>query len=475
MQSGSEETIARDTEAVLRTVDPNRHEIWSYYRLAGEAADGYPLVQTDSGPTAHPIHGTYMAIDLMTYGHKSGNETAALDAAERLLFASAKRMADDGQTLRFMYHASSGLTPYPHDFYSALTQAHYLNAFGRLLEQRPNPRVHDILRRVFQSMLVPVSDGGVLNDVNGVISFEEYPSAMPSYVLNGWLTVLSELYEYGFVAKNDEAIDLVKASTRSLAALLERYDMPEVWSSRYSLTGNVTHKIFFKGSVPSVEEVVVSHGGEEARVDAKDALAYSLAHIVAAPSLDNPALTLKAAASLVRYPEPSRVSIRLRSPAGCRAVWKIGVPQYDPEHVTPRGVGQRTLATVAVEPGESWISQEVPLDLVMGWAGSPTAFSKELAGKRYNVYHYLHVKALTQLHEFTDLPALAVWRDRWLGYTKKWPDFPLYGAENLSHGVYSQFPHKDAETYLRDPRIKIRGGKIERWIRQKPRHAYQES
>ena len=71
-----------------------------------------------------------------------------------------------------------------------------------------------------------------------------------------------------------------------------------------------------------------------------------------------------------------------------------------------RGVGQRTLARITVEKGESWITQEVPLDLAMGWAGSPTAFSKNIAGSRFNVYHYLHIKALTQLYEFTGLPAL---------------------------------------------------------------------
>ena len=170
-----------------------------------------------------------MALELLR-GARPG-DSSALDAVERLLFASAARMLDDGQSLRFMYSASSGLTPYPHDFYSALTQAHYLNVFGRLLELRPTPRLHDVLSRVFRSMLIPVHEGGVLSDIDGIVSFEEYPSAMPSYVLNGWLTVLNELFEYGVVGRNDEAIELAETSARSLAALLERYDAPEYWSS----------------------------------------------------------------------------------------------------------------------------------------------------------------------------------------------------------------------------------------------------
>ena len=460
MSADREEVVFRTAEAILEGLPRPRRDVWRYYRLAGEAADGYPLTETASGPKAHPIHGSYMALELLR-GARPG-DSSALDAVERLLFASAARMLDDGQSLRFMYSASSGLTPYPHDFYSALTQAHYLNVFGRLLELRPTPRLHDVLSRVFRSMLIPVHEGGVLSDIDGIVSFEEYPSAMPSYVLNGWLTVLNELFEYGVVGRNDEAIELAETSARSLVALLERYDAPEYWSSRYSLTGNVTHKIFFKGAVPTLEEVVVSHGGVDVRVHAEDGHPYSLAHVVARPSLEVPALTVKAAASLVRYPEPSRVSFRVRSPSRCAAVWKVGIPQFDPQHVTPRGVGQRTLARITVEKGESWITQEVPLDLAMGWAGSPTAFSKNIAGDRFNVYHYLHIKALTQLYEFTGLPALEMWRDRWLGYTEKWPHFPLYSGDGIRHGVVDHGSYADAAAYLRDARVKLRRNKIER-------------
>ena len=174
-----------------------------------------------------------------------------------------------------------------------------------------------------------------------------------------------------------------------------------------------------------------------------------------------PALTVKAAASLVRYPE----RVEFRSGFGRRLdVQQSGRSGYLnlTRNTSLRGVGQRTLARITVEKGESWITQEVPLDLAMGWAGSPTAFSKNIAGSRFNVYHYLHIKALTQLYEFTGLPALEMWRDRWLGYTEKWPQFPLYSGDGIRHGVVDHGSYADAAAYLRDARVKLRRNKIER-------------
>lgn len=371
-------------------------------------------------------------------------------------------MEDDGSTLRFMYRAESGLTPYPSDFYSALTQAHYLNVFGRLLQLRPTSRVRDLLHRIFRSLLIPIDSGGVFHDQGGIVAFEEYPSQIPNFVLNGWLTVLNELFEYGVIAENPEALSLVTESARSLSTLLERYDAAEVLSSRYSLTGNVSHRIFFKGAVPEIIDVVVGHAGYEARIAEQDARPHSLAHIAMKPTRSNPVMTLKSAGSTVQSPEPSRVAVRLKTTKSCRVTWNTLIPDFDPAFVTPRGVSQKQLSSTDLGVGEHVVTQEIPADLVLGWAAAPTAFSKIINDRRYNVYHYLHIKALTQLHHFTGFSELEFWRDRWLSYVRSWPTFPLYDKPGFDHGVVDFGSYASQSAYLMDPRVKFKQGRIVR-------------
>lgn len=119
-----------------------RQKVWRYYRFAGRAADGCPLMSSQDGVVCHPLHGTYMGLELLRGTQATDGE--GLDEVERVLEAAVSRMEDDGATLRFMYRAESDLTPYPNDFYSAITQAHDLNAFGLLLEPRPASQVPEL-------------------------------------------------------------------------------------------------------------------------------------------------------------------------------------------------------------------------------------------------------------------------------------------------------------------------------------------
>lgn len=454
------EAIADDGTKFLSRLPVQRQKVWRYYRLAGIAADGYPLMTSSDGVVAHPIHGTYMGLELLRGLKASDGE--GLDEVERLLEAAVSRMEDDGSTLRFMYRAGSGLTPYPSDFYSALTQAHYLNVFGRLLDLRPTSRVRELLQRIFRSLLIPIDSGGVLHDRRGILSFEEFPSPIPNLVLNGWLTVLNEVFEYGVMTNNTEALSLVLESTQSLATLLERYDAVEAWSSRYRLTGNVSHRIVFQGAVPEIVDIVVGHAGYEARVQPSEAKPHSLAHIASKPTKIRPTLTLKAAASVIHYPEPSRVSVRFKTIRKCRVTWNVLVPEFDPAYVTPRGASQQQISSTTLGTGEHTVTQEIPAHLVFGWVAPPTAFSKVIEDNRFNVYHYLHIKALTQLHHFTGLPELKFWRDRWLSYVEEWPTFALYDKPGFNHGVVDRGSYSSQSAYLMDPRVKFEQGRIVR-------------
>lgn len=82
-------------------------------------------------------------------------------------------------------------------------------------------------------LTVPVSAGGLQSELDGVTVLEEYPTAQPAAILNGWIFALFGVHELGTVAGVPEARELFERSAAGLVALLPRYDIG--WWSLYSL------------------------------------------------------------------------------------------------------------------------------------------------------------------------------------------------------------------------------------------------
>lgn len=457
-----DEVVARSADDVLAELPVPRQAIWRYYGLTGESLDGYPLSRNSRGlSSAHPIHGTYLILEHLRGAVNPATRDVAVARALRVAEASVARMETVDGTLRFLYQDEAA-DRVGDTFYSALTQGHYLNVLGRLYERAPSRLLERWMEAIFRSLLVPVDEGGVLLRQKDRVSLEEYPAPFPSFVLNGWLTVVNEVFEYGYLMQNSRALDLAQENAATLARMLPLYDAPEHWSSRYKLTGHVSHKIFFSGGIPEIERISVHHDGLVAHVTDLTTSARDVVHVVSLPSEEQAALSFKATASIAGYPAPSLVTVRLCAPCPLQVEWRVSVPQNDPRYVTPRAVGQRQMLRSRLEAGTTELKLEVPLDLVMGWAGGPTAFSKNIEGRRYNTYHYLHIKALTQLYEFTAFEKIRHWRDRWLQYSSRWPTHQPYLAPDVDHSVVDIGRHPDAASYLCEPRVRLQDGRIRR-------------
>ena len=107
---------------------------------------------------------------------------------------------------------------------SVLLRAHRLSGEDRYLRAA---------RAALPPLLRPVGRGGVQSVVAGVPVLEEYPSARPSAVLNGWIFALFGLHELAVATGEKEARDLFERSAAGLVELLPRYD--HGWWSLYSL------------------------------------------------------------------------------------------------------------------------------------------------------------------------------------------------------------------------------------------------
>ena len=88
-------------------------------------------------------------------------------------------------------------------------------------------------REALPALCLPVTEGGTQNSIDGVPVLEEYPTAEPSAILNGWIFALFGLHELAIATDDREARELFERSASGLVALLPRYDIG--WWSLYSL------------------------------------------------------------------------------------------------------------------------------------------------------------------------------------------------------------------------------------------------
>jgi heparosan-N-sulfate-glucuronate 5-epimerase len=107
---------------------------------------------------------------------------------------------------------------------SVLLRAHSLTGRSAYL---------DTARAARAALFQPVAEGGTQSVIDDHPVLEEYPTARPSAVLNGWIFALFGLHELGVVDDDVTARNLFERSADGLIALLPRYDYR--WWSLYSL------------------------------------------------------------------------------------------------------------------------------------------------------------------------------------------------------------------------------------------------
>ncbi len=116
---------------------------------------------------------------------------------------------------------------------SAMAQGEAASLFVRLRRATGEDRYAEAARRALAPLSVPSSQGGVRVPLGDGPFFEEYPTAVPSLVLNGGIFALWGVYDVGAALGDDGAKRLFEEGLEALAANIERFDTG-YWS-RYDL------------------------------------------------------------------------------------------------------------------------------------------------------------------------------------------------------------------------------------------------
>ncbi|HWQ72192.1 MAG TPA: D-glucuronyl C5-epimerase family protein [Desulfitobacteriaceae bacterium] len=123
----------------------------------------------------------------------------------------------------------------PKPWLSALAQGQALSVLARAYREIKKSIYLETGQKALKAFFVPVANGGLAAKLSGGDFFEEYPSAVPSFVLNGFIFALWGLRDYYLVSADSEAEERYQAGLKTLRKHLSEYNIGWLAWSRYDL------------------------------------------------------------------------------------------------------------------------------------------------------------------------------------------------------------------------------------------------
>jgi hypothetical protein len=189
----------------MPSLSPRLAGMQDFYRFSF-LPDGYPGRRDDDGTVfAHPLYGAYVLEDYLDQ-YAADPAPALRTAIGAVARATIARMSPHEGALVFWYAAepTRGARLYARH-YSGLTQSYYAVQLQRAGKALADPALVKAAARVFDSLLVPAERDGVhFADARGV-TIAEVPQRPNSWILNGWLSALASIVEYGRLSGSAKA------------------------------------------------------------------------------------------------------------------------------------------------------------------------------------------------------------------------------------------------------------------------------
>jgi hypothetical protein len=408
-------------------IPEHRRSVYKFYGLTF-AADGCPMKRMEHGDVFHPIFPAYLINDYLRWYLTDGDEhhLALAKSIAKLALARAERRGD---ALVFVYPPESKLTQFSKPFYSALTQAWYIKAFAAL---HPYLDLAEPLRAIFRSLLIPIEQDGCLVAKAWGWTVEEYPHAPPLYTLNGWLTVLRWLCQ-ARATLDEVGVDIEHFLDRNYAAvrhLLPLYDAEFCANSRYQLTGFTRLKLVLgKNTRRTVRSFALTIPGEGTFAGSLEKGRSRWTNYVERD--EGRVIQLCVVQSLVSYPEPNVLSLSCDIDKPCVATLYAAEGHYRPDASSIPATGWREVGRVDLISGHNELRLPISWDSENLFA-YPTNFKKNVDGKFFNAYHYVHIADLAELYAASGIGLFKQYAQRWLRVTRTWPNLPSLQSDQLS-------------------------------------------
>lgn len=406
-------------------LNPERADVFAYYKL-GWLPDGYPGRITEKSVVEHPIYGPYVINDYIQ-SYRTTKDPRYIEAAKKVADAGIARMANFKGALVFYYDPEGGLSSLPGKFYSALTQARWLDSLSSLHAVSGDQKYVDVNKRIAKSFSIPTAEGGVLEKVPHGLTIEEYPHEVPLLTLNGWLTALNILIAYANSEDDQVAKKLAAENVKALAAMLPLFDVPELYNSRYQLTNIV--KIRLSGEKVTNAIIEIPGNGEHGLGDVEKTGKMWTNYLT---DRGNSQL-MNAVLSYSSAPAPNKIKLETVKDGVVKV--EISESIYNPTSTSLPAKSWVEVGTIQTKGNKGSI--DIPWNKAY-LVAYPTAFTKKIGEKKQNVYHLIHVKQLQLLYKNTGNEIFNEYATKWEGYFDHWKDVPEYQDPAISLERYNK-------------------------------------
>ena len=113
----------------------------------------------------------------------------------------------------------------PPPWASGMAQGEAISFYLRLYQITNDQRLLESAKKAYAFLKVDFKDGGVRRrDAGGNLWFEEYPTQVPTFVLNGFIYTLFGLYDLYRVTKDPEVYKDIQECLKTLEVNLPRFD-----------------------------------------------------------------------------------------------------------------------------------------------------------------------------------------------------------------------------------------------------------
>ena len=410
----------------------------AFYRMV-LLPDGFPGKKVRGRVLAHPIYGTYL-IRAFLHAYELSHDVRDRDALLTVARAAVRRMEPYRGGLVFWYKPGRTVTA-PHTTnraYSALTQAYYMDLLSQVGVTLGAQDLLAAAEGAFRSLLVPATLGGVMRPGRLGPVLEEMPQAVPTAILNGWLSALVSLKQYAARTGSQEAAALLASSAREVARRLRRYDLRPLLGTAYSGFGRIAIRFDVSLGTSLTRASVTVDGRRIPLRLGVSGRGSDVVQIVKCGARRARRIIATCSGMIVLVPVTSAgitgtstLRFALRGPAGAAAHGTLSRGYYDYVHERGRRVAgwtglttlpngtRRRVVSISLTPGQIKATLR------------PTHF-KHFGGHRRNTYHRIHVERLVELASDGGA-AFSKYARRWRAYTCRW----------TTHAAYRLVPARD--------------------------------
>lgn len=109
-------------------------------------------------------------------------------------------------------------------WYSAMGQGQAVSLFARANALKPTQEYRTAAHRALEVLELPVEEGGVFTKLGDLDFYEEYPTEIPSYTLNGLMFCMLGLYDGSQIFEDEKAARMFRTMLHTLRTILPLYD-----------------------------------------------------------------------------------------------------------------------------------------------------------------------------------------------------------------------------------------------------------